>query len=93
MLTLNDHFQIPSHVSFSIVGADAFLLNMRTNKYFRLEEVGARLWSLLSAGESLDTSHQILLKEYKVDPVELESDLLELMENLHKNGLVELVTE
>ena len=93
MLTLNDYFQIPSHVSFSIVGADAFLLNMRTNKYFRLEEVGARLWSLLSAGESLDTSHQILLKEYKVDPVELESDLLELMENLHKNGLVELVTE
>lgn len=93
MLTLNDHFGIPSHVSFSVVGADAFLLNMRTNKYFRLEEVGARLWELLSAGESLRTAHQILLKEYKVDSMALESDLLELMENMLKNGLVELVAE
>lgn len=93
MLTLNAHFQIPAYVSFSIVGVDAFLLNMRTNKYFRLEEVGARLWDLLSAGESLSASYQILLKEYKVDVIELESDLLELMENLLKNGLVELVTE
>ncbi len=93
MLTLNDHFQIPSHVSFSVVGSDAFLLNMRTNKYFRLEEVGARLWELLTAGKSLHDSHQVLLKEYKVDPISLEADLLELLGSMLKNGLVELVSE
>lgn len=48
MLTLKDALAIPTHVTFSVVGEDAFLLNTKTNKYYSLEEVGARFWKLLS---------------------------------------------
>ena len=93
MLTLDSALHIPDHVSFSIVGEDAFLLNTRTNKYFALEEVGARLWELLKDGQSLREGYQVILGEYEVDPAQLEQDLLELLSNLQENGLVEIVPE
>jgi hypothetical protein len=93
MLTLNTILHIPSDVSFSIVGEDAFLLNTQTNKYYRLEKVGARLWELLKEGKQLRVGYQILLKEYEVDPPQLEQDALELINHLLENGLVEIAKD
>ena len=89
MLTLNTALSIPAHVSFSIVGEDAFLLNTQTNKYFGLEKVGTRLWELLNEGRSLKDAHQLILSEFKVDPDLLEKDILELINHLLENSLVE----
>ncbi len=91
MLTLDAALHIPANVTFSIVGEDAFLLNTKTNKYYGLEKVGARLWQLLTEGKLLKDAHQILLSEYDVQANQLEQDLLELLENLKKNELVEIV--
>ncbi len=91
MLSLDAALRIPSNISFSMIGEDAFLLNTRTNKYFRLELVGTRLWDLISRGESLRNSHRIILDEYQVQPGILEKDLLQLVGQLLENGLVELV--
>jgi hypothetical protein len=91
MLTLDAKLHIPVNVSFSVVGADAFLLNAQTNKYYGLEQVGARLWQILAAGKTLKEAHLILLNEYEVDANQLAQDLLELLEDLQKNGLVEIV--
>jgi hypothetical protein len=91
MLTLDNDLQIPAHVSFSIVGEDAFLLNTQANKYFGLEKVGARLWELLNEGKSLRDGYQVLLSEYEVDPAQLEPDILELITHLIENGLVEII--
>ncbi len=89
MLTLNTALHLPAHVSFSIVGEDAFLLNTQTNKYYGLEEIGTRLWALLTDGKSLQDAYQIILSEYEVAPDQLEQDILKLLEDLQKNGLVE----
>lgn len=91
MLTLDVLLKIPAHVSFSVVGQDAFLLNARTNKYFALQEVGTRLWELLKDGQTLRESYQAILGEYEVDPAQLEQDLLELLDHLLENDLVEIV--
>lgn len=91
MLTINSSLRIPANVSFSVVGEDAFLLNTYTNKYYTLEEVGARLWELLNEGKSLKEAHQIILSEYEVEPAQLERDILELINHLMENGLVEIV--
>jgi hypothetical protein len=90
MLTLDAIIHIPESVSFSVIGQDAFLLNTRTNKYFALEEVGARLWDLLRNGDQPRDCYQTLLAEYEVDPDELEQDLVELLNMMMENGLVEL---
>jgi hypothetical protein len=91
MLTLDAELHIPANVSFSVVGDDAFLLNTKTNKYYGLEQVGARLWQLLTAGKTLKDAHQVLLSEYEVETNQLEQDILELLEDLQKNGIIEIV--
>jgi hypothetical protein len=91
MSTLNTRLRIPDTVIFTTVEQDAILLNTSTNQYFALEEVGMRLWELISAGQGLREAHQTLLAEYEVAPEELERDLLDLLERLKENGLVEVV--
>lgn len=91
MLTLDSTLLIPPYVSFTIVDEDAVLLNTRTNKYFALEEIGARLWAILKDGKDLREVHQSLLEEYEVEPAQLERDILELVEQLLENKLVEIV--
>jgi len=90
MLTLDAQLLIPKHVSFTLVEQDAILLNTRTNKYYALDEVGARLWGLLNEGKQLTDAYQMLLDEYEVKPARLEKDLLELIDHLVENGLVEV---
>ena len=91
MLTLDSKLRLPEQVVFTFVGEDAILLNTRTNKYFALDDVGARVWHLLSEGKSLRDSYGIVLSEYEVDAGPLEQDLLELVNHLMENGLVEIV--
>lgn len=91
MLTINAILHIPAHVSFSVVGEDAFLLNTQTHKYYGLEKVGARLWQLLIDGKSLKDAHPILLREYEISASELEQDILELIKHLQEHGLIEII--
>jgi hypothetical protein len=91
MLTLEVVLRLPAYVSSTKVDEDVVLLNTRSNKYFALDEVGARLWNLLGEGKSLRECHRILLQEYKVESAQLEQDLLELLEQLRKHELVEIV--
>lgn len=90
MLTLDTTLTIPASVLSTTVAADMVLLNTRTNTYYSLDEVGARFWNLLAGGKTLRETHQVLLQEYYVASTQLEQDLLELLEDLQKNGLVEI---
>jgi hypothetical protein len=90
-LNLDDSVHIPAVVTFGFVEQEAVLLNKQTNQYFMLDEVGARLWALLKDGKSAHDSYHILLDEYEVDPIQLECDLRELLDDLEKHGLVEII--
>jgi hypothetical protein len=90
MITLASICRIPAHVSFTQVDHDAVLLNTATKKYFALDEVGARLWTLLAADGSIEHAHAVLLTEYAVSADQLSADLLELINDLARNGLLEI---
>ena len=91
MLTLDSKVSIPTFVSFSSIEEDTFLLNTRTNTYFRLDAVGTRFWELLTDGNSLRNVSRILQEEFEVENPQLEQDLLELITKLLENGLVQLI--
>jgi hypothetical protein len=91
MLTLDAALRIPDYVMFNTDNEDIVLLNPRTDQYYALEEVGARLWGLLKDGKPLREIYQALLDEYEVAPIQLEQDMLELLNHLLENGLVESV--
>jgi len=71
-------------------GAHTVILGLRDGVYFELNEVGARIWQLLQQPCSLQTVLATLLDEYDVSPAKCEADLLSLVENMLKRGLVEI---
>ena len=90
MLTLDSEIQIPSYVISTTVDQDAVLLNTKTNKYYALDEVGARFWALITKKKTLQEVYRQLLDEYAVSPDELEKDLLELINDFVENKLVKI---
>ncbi len=91
MLTLDASVQIPEHVLFTLLDQEAVLLDTRMNKYYALNEVGARLWALLTEKKRLEEAYQALLEEFEVAPDQLERDILEILNQLVENGLLEVV--
>ena len=89
MLTLDTPVRIAENVLFTGVDQEAVLLNTRSNKYFGLNDVGARFWDELSKS-TLRHAYQVLCAEYAINPRRLEKDLLELTNLLVQHGLLEI---
>ena len=63
----------------------------KEEKYFVLNSTGAEFWKLLVKGEvSLEEAVDYFLTLYDCDKEVIKKDLLELVENLEKHGLVEV---
>ena len=72
----------------TVVG-ESVLLDLRSQKYFGLNEVGTRAWQLLAETGDAGTVHAKLTQEFDVASAELERDLDALFERLLRAGLVE----
>ncbi len=90
MLTLETKIEIPEDILFSKAVDEMVLLNLVDGKYFSLDDVGTRMWILLSEYKQLKPVYQALLEEYKVDPEQLEHDLLALTERLVAHNLLQI---
>jgi len=84
----NAIFSIPEEVLFQNVGDETVLLDMASEQYFGLDEVGARIWMLLSEEKAAGQILEDLLDEYEVERADLEKDLSELLERLLEAGLI-----
>jgi Coenzyme PQQ synthesis protein D (PqqD) len=81
---------VPADVLIQELQGESVLLNMGTGRYFGLDEVGTRMWAVLTAAESLRTAYDTLLDEYDLDGQNLEGDLQNLVEKLVEHGLMEV---
>ena len=66
------------------------ILNLDSERYFGLDDVGTRFLSVLTASESIEAAYQSLLEEYDVDRDVLREDLVALIENLSQQGIIEV---
>jgi hypothetical protein len=69
---------------------ESVLLNLKSERYFGLDEVGTRMWALLSQSGSIHQAYDALRAEYDVEPEVLHRDLLQLIDKLIEHGLVEI---
>lgn len=67
------------------------LLNLKSETYFGLDEVGTRMWSVLTSTPSIRAAVDLLEAEYDAETGELQADVKALVERLREEGLVELV--
>ena len=74
-------------VIFQAIDDEAVLLDMSSEEYFALNELGRRMWQLLSENGSTDNAIRQLLLEYDVDETTLRQDLSEWISDLAELGL------
>jgi hypothetical protein len=88
MVMFSDKVSIPAHVLVRFLDKEAVLLNIETERYFGLDETGARMWQLATTSTNIDAAYQALLSEYDADAETLREDLIELLEKFAENGLL-----
>jgi hypothetical protein len=71
-----------------VTGKEAIVLDTASERYFGLNQVGARLWDLLQTDPALAAAHRQLLQEFEVEPARLELDMLAVVTELADAGLV-----
>jgi hypothetical protein len=81
---------VPEGVLVRELGGESVILNLNSESYFGLDDVGTRMWAALTAAESIEAAYQSLLEEYDVNPEKLTEDLDALIDKLVAQGLLEV---
>jgi hypothetical protein len=72
------------------VSGETVLLNMASEDYFGLDEVGTRIWQLIKQTNDLQAIYQTLLEEYDVSESRMHRDLDNLLAEISRLGLITL---
>ena len=81
---------VPTGVLFRELDGEAVLLNLDSEAYLGLDEVGTRMWTVLTTSDSVQAAYETLLAEYDVAPDVLHRDIAKLVRELAAHGLLEL---
>ena len=87
-MSLPKTVKISDKVLFQEIEGECVLLNLSNEQYFGFDEVGTRLWNLLSEDGTTENALNNLQKEFNVDEETLRDDLTELINELSEEGLV-----
>lgn len=90
MISLQQKVTISPEVLSQEVDGETVLLDLQSESYFGLDEVGTRIWQLLNETSNLQTVFDTLLDEYDVDEQQLDKDLQDHVARLIEAGLVSL---
>lgn len=89
-LPLSNKVSISNDVLFQEIGGECVLLNMASEQYFGLDDVGTRIWQLLIEHGDISKVLTQLKADYNADEKVLENDLSKLIEDLILEGLVRI---
>ena len=92
MLDFATRVTVPESVLFRDLEGEAVLLETVTGRYYGLNEVGTRMWSLLQLYGEIEAAYQHLLAEYQVPAHELRQDFLDFIGLLTSRRLIEIAS-
>lgn len=77
-------------VVFCELSGELALLDLRSNTYYGLNKVGARVWEMIQEPRSLAELCEAVVQRYDVDPARCRSDIEALVRQLADAKLVGL---
>ena len=89
-ISFSDRVKIPDDVLISKLQEESVILNLDSERYYGLDDVGTRILSVLTTSDSIEAAYQTLLREYDVDGRVLRQDLTELVEKLAEQGIIQI---
>jgi len=87
-ISFSDRVNVPEDVLISRLQEESVILNLDTERYFGLDDVGTTFLSALTTSDSIEAAYEKLCHEYDVDGDVLRHDLLTLVENLIDQGIL-----
>ncbi len=85
-------FRQNSDVVSSRLGDAGVLVNLLTNRILELNATGIRIWELIGDGRALSDIRSQLQREFDVSNDELQRELTRLMDDLSREGLVDVAS-
>ena len=88
------HLSLPAKVSiseevlFQHIDNEFVLLNMVSEKYFGLDEVAARFWTLFTEDSSIQNALEKVQSEFEADPETIKKDLMIFLDRLLEEKLI-----
>lgn len=90
MSNLESTITISPEVLFRDVDGEAVILNLKNGKYYGLDPVGTRMWTVLAEQKELRAAHRLLLEEYEVGAEQLEQDLVAFVDKMAGHALMQV---
>ena len=87
-MSIPSNITISQNVIFQEIDGELVLLDLQSERYFGLNEVGTRMWHLLTENSHTEIILTQLLVEFDVDETTLRQDVTHLISELVKAGLV-----
>lgn len=84
----DQRIEVPDGVLVRELQGESVLLNLDSESYFGLDDMGTRMWQALTTTASSGAAFEALLAEYDVAPETLRADLAEFIETLADAGLI-----
>ena len=85
---LDDIVRASDGVLVNRIADETVLLNPATGRYYTLNDVATRMWSLLEEGQRVGAALETLVGEYDAPRERLERDLVTLVGELVSHELV-----
>jgi len=89
-MDLNQAVTFSDKVFAQEVDGEMVLLDMNSENYFGLNEIGTDIWQAMQEKRFLQNVYESLLEQYEVEPEVLEKDLLDFVKKLQESGLVKI---
>ena len=72
------------------LAGESVILDLKTQRYYGLDEVGTRIWQLLRERRRADLVFRAMLDEFEVGDAEFRRDFTSFLGDLEDAGLIEL---
>lgn len=89
-IAFSDQVKIKPDTLVNVISGESVLLNLTSDSYFGLDQIGTDMWRHLTAEASIQAAYEKLLEEYEVDAETLRNDLTTFLEKLVEHKLIEL---
>lgn len=75
----------------SEIDGETVMLSIENGKYYGLNSVGSRIWTLLEIPRTADELCNLLMDEFEVKSKECEQDVLQYLNTLANDNLVKIM--
>ena len=89
-ISFSDRVTVPDDVLISHLQEESVILNLDSERYYGVDDIGTRFLSVLTTSESIEAAYETLAQEYDVDGQLLRQDLTELVEKLAAQGIIQI---